>query len=668
MRCPFTEEPLSSPSPHQPLGDDTPLAYYERGMLADVKTPFVVTQTKLMNGWYVNTLITASDFNSNNNNFNHPTNTMTNNNNHATMNITQNSHNEELAATTKSLLSPMASNSNARASTCLTSALRGSAQMLSSPVQLFLDACSRSDDLFRLTVPATTSTSSPNSIGNPTSALEENTTPSFIGFVSIVDTVERKKSPLLGSFRVASSNSLLVAPDPSLKPNTAAVVAAATVTSDQQSSKKSAVFLPILKANLSSKSVTTLPLCEWWDSHSRSIVDLCNTVLNFKKGQPQSSSDNKQGNQKKPPLLMLHGMGGGIGLWSKNIDGLAEHFQIFAIDTIGFGRSSRIHFGDGPDIERCLVDAIELWRKAHDIEHFYLLGHSFGGFQASLYALEHPKRVKRLFLVDPWGFEGKPKPSERVDSWRPRPLWYRFLRSVSFSIAPFMFLRLLGPLGPYFLERTRPDFVGKFGNDVPIFDYVSQLNALPPSGEIAFADLATDSGRFALQPLMDRIQDIDPEVPITFIFGEQSWMNPEIGHTAALRRHPRAHTQVVIVPGGHHLYADSPADFNELIGRLHHESHHLSADNAPNTEALEIGHQMTELKQQQRQQQQHHQEDNSNTDNNVSSDDNNNIDSNTQRKTRPTLPTLLQLPDFHFYKPLQKPQLVWVDTTEKFSS
>jgi len=50
------------------------------------------------------------------------------------------------------------------------------------------------------------------------------------------------------------------------------------------------------------------------------------------------------------PLVMVHGFGGGIGVWIGNLDVLAKHFTIYALDILGWGRSSRPIFpGNTPE-------------------------------------------------------------------------------------------------------------------------------------------------------------------------------------------------------------------------------------------------------------------------------------------------------------------------------
>ena len=83
------------------------------------------------------------------------------------------------------------------------------------------------------------------------------------------------------------------------------------------------------------------------------------------------------------PLVLLHGMGGGVGLWVMNIDSLSEKQKVYAIDLLGFGRSSRPKFPkDALEAEKVFIQSLEEWRKMVGLEKFILLGQSFGGYLA----------------------------------------------------------------------------------------------------------------------------------------------------------------------------------------------------------------------------------------------------------------------------------------------
>src|SRR5207253_4397252 len=44
-----------------------------------------------------------------------------------------------------------------------------------------------------------------------------------------------------------------------------------------------------------------------------------------------------------PPLIFIHGVGAGSSsfMWRKNFDALAEDFQVYALDMLGFGFSDK---------------------------------------------------------------------------------------------------------------------------------------------------------------------------------------------------------------------------------------------------------------------------------------------------------------------------------------
>jgi alpha-beta hydrolase superfamily lysophospholipase len=107
---------------------------------------------------------------------------------------------------------------------------------------------------------------------------------------------------------------------------------------------------------------------------------------------------------KNTPIVLIHGYLAGIGIWRFNIDDLSESRPLYAIDLLGFGRSSRSHFGTDPiEVENQFVDSIEEWRKVMKLDKFVLLGHSFGGYIVTLYTLKYPQYIEKLILDDPWG-------------------------------------------------------------------------------------------------------------------------------------------------------------------------------------------------------------------------------------------------------------------------
>lgn len=88
-----------------------------------------------------------------------------------------------------------------------------------------------------------------------------------------------------------------------------------------------------------------------------------------------------------------------------NFDTLAKNHPVYAIDLLGFGKSSRPKFSkDAKEIIMQYVNSIEKWRESMRIEKMILLGHSFGGYLSTAYSIKFPGRIEHLVLAGK--FEG----------------------------------------------------------------------------------------------------------------------------------------------------------------------------------------------------------------------------------------------------------------------
>ncbi len=95
------------------------------------------------------------------------------------------------------------------------------------------------------------------------------------------------------------------------------------------------------------------------------------------------------------PLVLIHGLSGSGRWWRYNVPALAQHFRVYNVDVVGFGRSrgQRLVLKDASS---WLVE----WLQATGIEQAHLIGHSMGGYIAMEVAAREPKTVRRLVLVD----------------------------------------------------------------------------------------------------------------------------------------------------------------------------------------------------------------------------------------------------------------------------
>ncbi|XP_033156501.1 (Lyso)-N-acylphosphatidylethanolamine lipase isoform X1 [Drosophila mauritiana] len=270
---------------------------------------------------------------------------------------------------------------------------------------------------------------------------------------------------------------------------------------------------------------------------------------------------------KEVPLVLLHGLGAGIALWVMNLDAFAKGRPVYAMDILGFGRSSRPLFAkDALVCEKQFVKSVEEWRREMNINDMILLGHSMGGFIASSYALSHPERVKHLILADPWGFPEKPSDST---NGKTIPLWVRAIARVLTPLNPLWALRAAGPFGQWVVQKTRPDIMRKFQSTIEedinlLPQYIHQCNAQNPSGESAFHTMMQSFG-WAKHPMIHRIKDVRSDIPITFIYGSRSWIDSSSGEKIKSQRGSNMVDIKIVTGAGHHVYADKPDVFNRYV-------------------------------------------------------------------------------------------------------
>jgi proline iminopeptidase len=101
-----------------------------------------------------------------------------------------------------------------------------------------------------------------------------------------------------------------------------------------------------------------------------------------------------------PPAVVLHGgPGADHGYLLPGFDTLSVGRELVYYDQRGGGRSPVAR--DVPVGWREHVADLDALREIWGLERLVLLGYSWGGLLAQLYATEHPDRVERLALVSP---------------------------------------------------------------------------------------------------------------------------------------------------------------------------------------------------------------------------------------------------------------------------
>jgi pimeloyl-ACP methyl ester carboxylesterase len=97
-----------------------------------------------------------------------------------------------------------------------------------------------------------------------------------------------------------------------------------------------------------------------------------------------------------PAVLLVHGLGGSIENWSRNLGPLAAGRRVYAMDLPGFGRTDKTPLV-GSLYE--LVDFIRDFMDALGIEGASLIGNSLGGGLILEFAARYPERTDKVVLV-----------------------------------------------------------------------------------------------------------------------------------------------------------------------------------------------------------------------------------------------------------------------------
>lgn len=118
------------------------------------------------------------------------------------------------------------------------------------------------------------------------------------------------------------------------------------------------------------------------------------------------------------PLIMLHGFLGESRCWTPLMERLKAQFRCISVDLLGFGESSQPKITYNVPIE---VAFLHEFVTQLQLKEFYIVGHSFGGWVASGYALKYPELVKGLMLAAPAGIRDDSF-CGRYDVYRPL-LW-----------------------------------------------------------------------------------------------------------------------------------------------------------------------------------------------------------------------------------------------------
>lgn len=95
---------------------------------------------------------------------------------------------------------------------------------------------------------------------------------------------------------------------------------------------------------------------------------------------------------------MIHGAGGSIEVWYRQVADFARHFNLLLVDLVGHGGSARESFGKGFNFSKAAEQVMEVVNYLK-IEKGHFMGLSLGSIVVRLIAKENPCKVSSMVLA-----------------------------------------------------------------------------------------------------------------------------------------------------------------------------------------------------------------------------------------------------------------------------
>ena len=253
----------------------------------------------------------------------------------------------------------------------------------------------------------------------------------------------------------------------------------------------------------------------------------------------------------RTPVVVMHGFASAKATFVNVLQALSERCgrKVYAIDLLGFGRSSKPSFpADDTAAEALFVESVEAWRASMRLPSIAICAHSFGAYIAARYAERYPDRVETLVLFEPWGV--------MMDD-QPRRCWWS-IEGLASTVNPLALLRLAGPVAlPLMRALTWRLFSHTFasigaGDEMLMYLYHSNAQC---TGDAGFMAMLAPHFQ-AKRPVVDF-----GSRRVVIIRGSRSWIVPAKGL--------RGVEQVMILGAGHQVYAEQPDTFiKEVVQSL----------------------------------------------------------------------------------------------------
>ena len=270
----------------------------------------------------------------------------------------------------------------------------------------------------------------------------------------------------------------------------------------------------------------------------------------------------------KKIFIMLHGFQACNLTYYRLLKHLANDFIVFCPDFLGMGLSSRpkIEFANENECIEFFVEVIEAFRKAKNINKFYLCGHSLGGYYAGQYSIKYPQYLEdTIFLFSATGIGNHEKGGDPNEN-----------TTIGQKLA------FKGNFGAFKLKPRMQSFKNAFIAKIFVNNKCKSRYEIPPDeaelvGKVnmAYLDYPKDLDdcifiifKYPIPtmkiPLEDLFLEKIPDKKIVFCYGEKDWMD-KFGAKRLAKLKPENYKYYDIKDWGHNWIVESPIDAMDII-------------------------------------------------------------------------------------------------------
>jgi len=262
------------------------------------------------------------------------------------------------------------------------------------------------------------------------------------------------------------------------------------------------------------------------------------------------------------PVVFIHGLGSSSYMeWRYNLEPTAARHRVFAPDLPGYGRTEK------PRARYTIpyfARFVERYIEDRGLRSAVIVGASLGGRIALELALEQPRLVRKLVLVNALGL-GRPQV-------RMAQMAYGLVTIPRVGEAVMRFTRgALGWASPSMIRRVAARYAGASSDLERSMDdtYLENLRELYSTDDFHNAYLSTVRSLINPRALFGGQHDVtsrltEIKVPLQLIWGADDPLFPvaQAAHAHALVAHSRL---AVIEGAGHSPQAERPEEFNRVL-------------------------------------------------------------------------------------------------------